>query len=149
MKKVNIYTDGSCLGNPGPGGWAAILRYNKIEKEISGGTKETTNNRMELQAAIQGLAALNSHCKVDLYTDSKYVMDGINKWMVNWVKRGWKTSAGKAVKNKDLWQSLDTQTQRHQIIWHWVKGHSGHAENERADVLAREQAERIKHKEHN
>lgn len=137
MKSVTIYTDGACSGNPGPGGWGALLSYNGTEREIFGGEAETTNNRMELAAAIMALESLKERCRVDLYTDSKYVMDGINSWIVNWKKNGWRTAAKKPVKNADLWQQLDAATERHDITWHWVKGHSGNGGNERADELAR------------
>ncbi|CAA0119367.1 Ribonuclease HI [Halioglobus japonicus] len=136
MKKVEIFTDGACRGNPGPGGWGALLRYGEIERELYGGEPETTNNRMELLAAIEALKALSAPCIVDLTTDSVYVKNGITTWLENWKKKGWKTSARKPVKNVDLWQLLDVQNQRHQVQWHWVKGHSGHVENERADQLA-------------
>lgn len=134
--KVELFTDGACKGNPGPGGWGALLRYQGHEKRLCGGELETTNNRMELTAAIEGLKALTRACDVELTTDSSYVKDGINSWMANWKARGWKTSAKKPVKNKDLWQALDEQVNRHQVNWHWVKGHSGHPENEIADDLA-------------
>lgn len=133
---VEIFTDGACRGNPGPGGWGAVLRYNGREKELYGGEPETTNNRMELTAAIMGLESLKRPCKVRLTTDSQYVRLGITEWMANWKKRGWKSSAKKPVKNIDLWQRLDRAAARHQVEWHWVKGHSGHDENERADALA-------------
>ena len=135
-ENVVIYTDGACSGNPGPGGWGALLIYNGHEKELCGGEAETTNNRMELMAAIEALRALSVPCSVDLTTDSVYVKNGITSWRENWKKKGWKTSARKPVKNVDLWQLLDEQNQRHEVRWHWVKGHSGHAENERADQLA-------------
>ena len=138
MKHVEVFTDGACSGNPGPGGWGAILRHGASVKEMSGGEAETTNNRMELLGAISALNALKSTCEVDLYTDSKYVMDGISKWIFGWKKNGWKTAAKKPVKNAELWQALDLANQRHKVKWHWVKGHDGHAENERADELARE-----------
>ncbi|EAS62343.1 ribonuclease HI [Photobacterium angustum] len=144
MKQVEIYTDGSCLGNPGPGGYGAVLRYKQHEKELSDGFFMTTNNRMELLAAIEGLASLKESCLVDLTTDSQYVRQGITQWIHNWKKRGWKTADKKPVKNADLWQRLDTETQRHQVQWHWVKGHAGHPENERCDVLARAAAEKPK-----
>ena len=137
MSKVEIYTDGACSGNPGPGGWGAILRTGKTEKELFGGELDTTNNRMELTAAIKALEALKRHCEVDLYTDSKYVMDGITSWIHGWKARGWKTADKKPVKNVELWQLLDAQMQRHDVKLHWVKGHAGHPENERADELAR------------
>ncbi|MGF1727263.1 ribonuclease HI [Photobacterium nomapromontoriensis] len=140
-KQVEIFTDGSCLGNPGPGGYGTVLRYKQHEKELSGGFFMTTNNRMELLAAIVGLASLKESCQVDLTTDSQYVRQGITQWIHNWKKRGWKTADKKPVKNADLWQRLDTETQRHQVSWHWVKGHAGHPENERCDELARSAAE--------
>jgi ribonuclease HI len=136
LKKVEIFTDGACRGNPGPGGWGALLRYGDVERELFGGELNTTNNRMELQAAIEALKALSRPCSVDLTTDSVYVRNGITIWMDNWKKKGWRTAARKPVKNVDLWQALDNESQRHQVRWHWVKGHSGHAENERADQLA-------------
>lgn len=136
-ERVQIWTDGACSGNPGPGGWGALLRMGKHDKELSGGKKETTNNRMELQAAIEGLNALTRACAVDLYTDSKYVQNGITSWIHNWKKNGWKTAAKKPVKNAELWQQLDEAISRHEISWHWVKGHAGNAENEKADELAR------------
>ena len=136
MKEVEIFTDGACRGNPGPGGWGALLRFNGVERELYGGEAQTTNNRMELLAAIEGLKALKERCSVVLTTDSVYVRSGITEWMANWKKRGWKTAARKPVKNADLWQLLDEQNQRHQVEWKWVKGHSGHRENEFADQLA-------------
>ncbi|EHA1082469.1 ribonuclease HI [Photobacterium damselae] len=141
MKQVEIFTDGSCLGNPGPGGYGAVLRYKQHEKELSAGFYRTTNNRMELLAAIEGLASLKQSCQVDLTTDSQYVRQGITQWIHNWKKRGWKTADKKPVKNADLWKRLDIETQRHQVSWHWVKGHAGHPENERCDELARSAAE--------
>ena len=134
---VEIFTDGACSGNPGPGGWGAILRFKGREKELSGGAQETTNNRMELQAAIEGLRALKRPMRVAIHTDSRYVKDGITKWIVNWKRNGWKTAAKKRVKNVDLWQALDDVLIGHDVEWHWVKGHAGHPENERADALAR------------
>jgi ribonuclease HI len=134
---VEIYTDGACSGNPGRGGWGAILRCNGVTKELSGGTMETTNNRMELTAAIESLKALKKKCKVDLYTDSKYVKDGLEQWLPNWKARGWKTADKKPVKNEDLWRELDEVYSQHDVTLHWVKGHAGHPENERADELAR------------
>ena len=134
--KVEMYTDGACKGNPGPGGWGVWLRYGKHEKELFGGEAETTNNRMELQAAIEGLKALTRPCSVVLTTDSQYVKQGINEWLAGWKKRGWKTAAKQPVKNQDLWQALDEQCQRHEEERRWGKGHAGHAENERADQLA-------------
>ena len=136
MKQVIIYTDGACRGNPGPGGWGALIRLDAIEKEIFGGQVDTTNNQMELTAAIEGLAALKERCIVELYTDSKYVMDGITQWIQNWKKNNWRTAAKKDVKNKELWQKLDQLISQHQVQWHWVKGHSGDAGNETADLLA-------------
>ncbi|NRC52360.1 ribonuclease HI [Neoaquamicrobium sediminum] len=138
MKNVEVFTDGACSGNPGPGGWGAILRFNGIVKELSGGEAETTNNRMELMAAISALGALKEPCTVDLYTDSNYVKDGISGWIEGWKRNGWKTAAAKKpVKNAELWQALDEARRRHKVTWHWVKGHAGHPENERADELAR------------
>lgn len=137
MKRVEIFTDGACSGNPGPGGWGAILRFNGVEKELSGGEAVTTNNRMELSAAIEALNALKERCSVDLHTDSTYVKDGISSWIEGWKRNGWKTAAKKPVKNVELWQALDEACRRHDVTWHWVKGHAGHPENERADELAR------------
>ncbi len=134
---VEIYTDGACSGNPGPGGWGALLRWRDREREIFGGEGETTNNRMELMAAIQALEALNRPSRVRLHTDSKYVKDGITSWIHNWKKKGWKTSKRKPVKNVDLWQRLDAALGRHEVDWRWVRGHAGHPDNERADALAR------------
>lgn len=134
---VEIFTDGACSGNPGPGGWGAILRYKGHEKELNGGERETTNNRMELMAAISALEALTRPMPVTLVTDSVYVRDGITKWLDGWRAKGWKTAAKKPVKNQDLWERLDEARQRHRIDWQWVKGHAGHPENERADALAR------------
>ncbi len=135
-KQVIIYTDGACKGNPGPGGWGVYLQYQGKEKDLHGGEAETTNNRMELMAAIQALETLNRPCQVKLYTDSKYVLQGITEWMENWKKRGWKTAAKKPVKNEDLWRRLDEALQRHQVDWQWVRGHTGDSGNERADELA-------------
>jgi ribonuclease HI len=134
---IEIFTDGACSGNPGPGGWGAILRSGGHEKELSGGEHATTNNRMELTAAIEGLRAVKKPSAITLYTDSRYVMDGAMKWLAGWKTKGWKTADKKPVKNEDLWHALDEQIARHQITWKWVEGHSGHVENERADVLAR------------
>ncbi len=131
-----MFTDGACRGNPGPGGWGVVLRYGNAERELYGGEWETTNNRMELRAAIEGLKALSRPCTVDLTTDSSYVRNGITIWLEDWKRRGWKTAARKPVKNIDLWQALDAESNRHVVRWHWVKGHSGHIENERADALA-------------
>ena len=135
--KVIIHTDGACSGNPGPGGWAALLQYGSHEKELSGGASETTNNRMELTAAVQALQALNRPCEVTFHTDSEYLRKGITEWINNWKRRGWKTAAKNPVKNQDLWQALDAAAQPHNINWHWVRGHAGHPENERVDQLAR------------
>lgn len=137
MKTVEIFTDGACSGNPGPGGWGAILRYNGKTKELHGGEANTTNNRMELLAAITALDALKEPCEVLLHTDSKYVMDGISSWIHGWKRNGWKTADKKPVKNGELWQALDEANRRHKVTWRWVKGHAGHVENERADELAR------------
>jgi ribonuclease HI len=135
--RVTIWTDGACSGNPGPGGWGAVLRYNGHERELHGGEALTTNNRMELRAAIEALSALKRACEIDLHTDSQYVRGGVTGWLANWKRNGWKTSDRKPVKNEDLWRELDAAQQRHSIRWHWVKGHAGHPENERADELAR------------
>ena len=134
--EIEIFTDGACLGNPGPGGWGVLLRWRGTEKELSGGEIETTNNRMELMAAIQGLEALKRPGRVVLTTDSTYVKDGITKWIHNWKRNGWRTAAKKPVKNADLWQRLDQAISGHEVDWRWVKGHAGHAENERVDELA-------------
>lgn len=133
---VQIYSDGACRGNPGPGGWGVLLRYQSHEKTLKGAEVHTTNNRMELMGAIKGLESLKKSCVVELYTDSQYVRKGISEWIVNWKKRGWKNSQKEPVKNVDLWQLLDETASRHEVTWHWVKGHSGHPENERADQLA-------------
>ena len=137
-KTVVIHTDGACSGNPGPGGWGAILDYNSTRKELFGGEAQTTNNRMELTAAIEALNALKQPCVVEMHVDSVYVKDGITKWIQGWLRNGWKTSDKKPVKNAELWQALAEAIKRHQISWHWVKGHDGHPENERADELARQ-----------
>lgn len=142
MKQIELFTDGSCKGNPGPGGWAALLRMGRHEKELSGSDPETTNNRMEMTAVIRGLSALIEPCQVDIYTDSKYVIDGITKWVHGWKKRGWVNASKKPVKNAELWHDLIEAVARHQIEWHWVKGHSGHPENERVDALANAAADR-------
>ncbi|MEW9798671.1 ribonuclease HI [Alteromonas sp. CYL-A6] len=139
-KTVEVYTDGSCLGNPGPGGYGAVLIYKKHRKELSDGFACTTNNRMELMAPIAALNSLNEACQVDITTDSQYVKNGINQWIHNWRKNGWRTADKKPVKNADLWKQLDEAVSRHTVTWHWVKGHSGHPENERCDTLARDAA---------
>ncbi|MBP6441878.1 MAG: ribonuclease HI [Sphingorhabdus sp.] len=141
MKQLEIFTDGACKGNPGPGGWGAVIRYGKHEKEISGGEPDTTNNRMELSAAIQALKTLIEPCHVKLHTDSKYVLDGITKWIHGWQRNGWKNASKQPVRNADLWRDLIDAAARHQVEWIWVKGHNGHAENERADRLASDAAE--------
>lgn len=140
LKQISLFTDGSCLGNPGPGGYGAILVYKQHQKELSQGYRLTTNNRMELMAAIAGLQSLQEPCMVRLTTDSQYVKQGITQWIQNWKRRGWLTASKEPVKNVDLWKLLDTEVQRHQVDWHWVKGHSGHDENERCDILARDAA---------
>lgn len=144
MKSIEIHTDGACLGNPGPGGWAALLRFNGTERELAGGEAQTTNNRMELMGAIAALEALKEPCAVVLHSDSKYVLQGISEWMPGWKRKGWKTAGGGAVKNQDLWQRLDAAAAPHRVTWQWVKGHAGHPDNERVDVLARTQAERFR-----
>ena len=144
MKSVDIYTDGACRGNPGPGGWGAILRFGEHEKELYGGEPDTTNNRMELLAAIRALQALKEPCNIALTTDSQYVRQGITEWLPKWKTNGWKTSNRKPVKNSDLWRELDEENARHQVEWHWIKGHSGHAENERADALANRAIDEMK-----
>ena len=144
MKSIEIHTDGACLGNPGPGGWAALLRFNGSEREICGGEPQTTNNRMELMAAIAALEALKEPCSAVLHSDSKYVLQGIAEWLPGWKRKGWKTAGGSAVKNQDLWERLDAAAARHRVQWQWVKGHAGHPENERVDGLARAQAERFR-----
>lgn len=138
---VELFTDGACKGNPGPGGWGAILRSGDTEKELSGGERQTTNNRMEMTAVVEGLNALKKPCRVTVYTDSKYVLDGITKWVLGWQKKGWRTADNKPVKNVEIWQALVAATARHKVTWQWVKGHAGHPENERADALACAQAE--------
>ena len=147
LKKVSIWTDGACSGNPGPGGWGALLRFGDVERELYDGEPNTTNNRMELMAAINALNALKQPCEVSLYTDSQYVKGGMTGWIHGWKKNGWKTAAKKPVKNVELWQALDEAVARHKISWHWVKGHSGHEENERADELARQGMEPWKMKD--
>jgi ribonuclease HI len=142
MKTVEIYTDGACMGNPGPGGWGALLRYDGREKELSGHVPATTNNRMELQAAIEALNALTAPCKIELYTDSQYVRRGITEWLPQWKARGWKTADRKPVANRELWEILELAALPHEINWHWVRGHDGHPDNERVDRLARMAAEK-------
>jgi ribonuclease HI len=140
---VDIYTDGACSGNPGPGGWGAILRHGGTERELAGGEAMTTNNRMELMAAIAALEALKRPCKVRLHTDSRYLRDGIMQWIANWKRNGWKTAARQPVKNEDLWRRLDAAVTGHELEWVWVKGHAGHAENERVDELARAETKKL------
>ena len=144
MSDVEIFTDGACSGNPGPGGWGAILRVNGRERELSGGHPATTNNRLELMGAISGLEALKRPCRVKLHTDSKYVLEGATRWIHGWKKNGWRTADRKPVKNVELWQRLDEARNGHQVDWIWVKGHSGHAENERADQLARDEIDKLR-----
>nr|MCE3238530.1 rnhA [Gammaproteobacteria bacterium] len=144
MKQISIFTDGACRGNPGPGGWGALLRYPDHEERISGGEFNTTNNRMELMAAIKALAEVKEFFHINLYTDSQYVQKGITEWLPGWKKRHWKKSDNQPVKNVDLWQELDRQTQRHHVSWHWVKGHNGHIENELADKLANQAIDQLK-----
>lgn len=144
MKAVELFTDGACRGNPGPGGWGVLMRYNGREKELFGGEAQSTNNRMELTAAIEGLRALKEPCRVVLTTDSQYVRKGITEWLANWKTKGWRTAAKKPVKNVDLWQLLDAENARHEIDWHWVKGHSGHRENDIADTLANRGIDELK-----
>ncbi len=143
-ERVTIHTDGACSGNPGPGGWGAVLQYNGHLKELKGGASDTTNNRMELCAAIEALNSLKRSCQIDMFTDSKYVKDGLTSWIHNWKRNGWKTAAKKPVKNADLWKQLDAAVQRHTIEWHWLKGHAGDEMNERADQLANEGMEPFK-----
>jgi ribonuclease HI len=143
-KQVDIHTDGACLGNPGPGGWGALLRWRGIERELAGGEPDTTNNRMELMAAISALEALKEPCDATLHTDSQYVRKGITEWMANWVRHGWKTAGGEPVKNRDLWERLHAADAKHKVDWRWVKGHAGDPDNERVDELARAAAVRIK-----
>ena len=144
LKRVTIHTDGGCEGNPGPGGWAAVLEAGERRKEISGGAIATTNNRMEMQAAIAALEALKQPCEVEFFTDSQYLREGVTNWLATWKLRGWKTVGKQPVKNEDLWRALDTTVARHRIRWHWLKGHAGHAVNERCDQLAAAEIARIK-----
>jgi ribonuclease HI len=144
QKRIEIFTDGACSGNPGPGGWGAILRFNGKEKELSGGENETTNNKMELQAAIEALKALKEPCTIDLWTDSQYLRQGITQWIHNWKKNGWRTADKKPVKNQEQWVELDALVLKHSIEWHWLKGHAGHPENERCDELARLEIQRLR-----
>jgi len=146
MKSIQIITDGSCLGNPGPGGWACILRYNGHKKEMSGGEIHTTNNRMELTAAIEGLSALKQTCKVEVVTDSEYLKNGVSKWMAGWKKNGWLTKEKKPVVNRDLWEKLDALTQTHETVWQWTKGHAEHEDKNRCDELAQAAARSIRDK---
>lgn len=144
LTKIELYTDGACSGNPGPGGWGTLLRHGATEKELSGGERDTTNNRMELMAVIKGLEALKKRCHVEIYSDSKYVIDGATSWLEGWKKRGWKNAAKEPVKNSTLWKQLDELLQQHQVVFHWVKGHAGHVENERVDALARSEIEKMR-----
>ena len=144
MKRVTLYSDGACEGNPGPGGWAALLTYGQHTREISGGMPATTNNRMELKAAVEGLKALKEPCEVEFFTDSQYVQTGISEWLKDWKNRGWKTKDKKAVKNEELWKELDAESAKHQVNWKWLKGHAGHEMNERCDLLARTEILKIK-----
>jgi ribonuclease HI len=136
MKEVAAFTDGACRGNPGPGGWGVVLRFGSRDKELCGGDPQTTNNRMEITAAIRALESLRERCRVQVFTDSVYLKNGITEWLPNWRRRGWRTADRKPVKNQDLWEALAALTERHEVSWHWVKGHAGHPENERADALA-------------
>lgn len=144
LKQVEVHTDGACLGNPGPGGWGALLRYGATERELVGAEPATTNNRMELMAAIAALEALSAPCEVTLHTDSQYVQKGLTEWLPGWIRRGWKTSGGDPVKNQDLWQRLQQAAARHRVHWRWVRGHAGHVDNERVDRLARQAAETMR-----
>lgn len=144
MKSIEIHTDGSCLGNPGPGGWAALLRWNGRERELAGGEAQTTNNRMELMAAIMALEVLKEPCRIVLHTDSQYVRQGITEWMPGWIRKQWKTASGAPVKNRELWERLNAAIAQHEIDWRWVKGHAGNPDNERVDVLARDEAIKVR-----
>ena len=144
MKKVVIHSDGACHGNPGPGGWAAILAYGQHNRELSGGIPATTNNRMELQAAIEALSALKEPCEIEFYTDSEYVKNGVSAWLSNWKSNGWRTKSKKPVKNEDLWRALDSLASKHEVKWRWLKGHAGHVDNERCDQLANAEIAKIK-----
>jgi ribonuclease HI len=144
MKTIIVHTDGGCHGNPGPGGWAVVLEYGAHKRELSGGAPATTNNRMELQAAIEALSGLKESCEIEFYTDSEYVKNGVSKWLTNWKLNGWRTTSKQPVKNDDLWRALDLAVSKHRIKWHWVKGHAGHAGNERCDQLANEEIAKIK-----
>lgn len=146
LKQIQMYTDGACKGNPGVGGWGTLLRYGAHEKELFGGEAHTTNNRMELLAVIEGLKSVKTRCEIAVYTDSVYVQKGVTEWLVNWKARGWKTADKKPVKNDDLWRELDSLLHTHQLSWHWVKGHAGHVDNERADDLANRGVEMIRAK---
>ncbi len=141
---VDLYSDGACKGNPGVGGWGVLLRFGDREKELCGGEVDTTNNRMELTAVIEGLGSLKRACRVRVHTDSQYVQKGIQEWLAGWKRKGWKTSTGQAVKNRDLWEALDRMAAQHQVEWHWVRGHAGHPENERADALANAGVEKVR-----
>ena len=143
-KQIEVHTDGACLGNPGPGGWGALLRWREVERELSGGEPDTTTNRMELMAAIAALEALREPCDVILTTDSQYVRQGIMDWLSNWIRRGWKTAGGDPVKNRDLWERLHAAASRHRVDWRWVKGHAGDPDNERVDGLARDAAQQVR-----
>ncbi len=142
-KRVRLYTDGSCHGNPGPGGWAALLEYGSKSRELTGNDPATTNNRMEMMAVLEGLRALKEPCDVEVWTDSRYVVDGMTSWLAGWKKRGWKTASRQPVKNEELWRALDEEASRHRVTWNWVKGHDGHPQNERCDRLANEAIERL------
>jgi ribonuclease HI len=148
VKKVTIHSDGACEGNPGPGGWAAVLQYGNHRRVVSGGCAATTNNRMEMQAAIEGLRLIKEPCEIDFYTDSQYLREGITLWVAGWKRRHWRTKERKPVKNQDFWMELDAQASRHKIAWHWLKGHAGHVENERCDQLAQMEIDKIRRAYH-